>query len=56
MSLRRALFRQLPLVAALSAALCASAQAQSLIDLYEAARGYDASYISAKAQYEANLA
>lgn len=56
MSLHRALFRQLPLVTALSAALCASAQAQSLIDMYEAARGYDASYISAKAQYEANLA
>lgn len=56
MSLRRALFRQLPLAAALSAALCSTAQAQSLLDMYEAARGYDASYISAKAQYEANLA
>jgi outer membrane protein len=31
-------------------------QAQSLVDLYEIARGYDASFISAKAQYEANLA
>jgi outer membrane protein len=30
--------------------------AQSLVDLYEVARGYDASFISAKAQYEANLA
>jgi outer membrane protein len=56
MSLRRALFRQLPLAAALSAVLCSTAQAQSLLDMYEAARGYDASYISAKAQYEANLA
>ena len=56
MSLHRALFRQLPLVAALSATLCGSAQAQSLINMYETARGYDASYISAKAQYEANLA
>jgi outer membrane protein len=27
-----------------------------LVDLYEIARGYDASFISAKAQYEANLA
>jgi len=34
----------------------ATVQAQSLIDLYEVARGYDASFISAKAQYEANLA
>jgi outer membrane protein len=29
--------------------------AQSLQDLYEAARGYDAAYMSAKAQAEANV-
>ncbi|WP_374407751.1 TolC family outer membrane protein [Hydrogenophaga sp.] len=32
------------------------AQAQSLVDLYEAARGYDTTLQAAKAQYEANLA
>ncbi len=46
-------FRLLPLLLALG--LGASAQAQSLVDLYTAARGYDASYQSAKAQYDANL-
>ena len=34
----------------------AQAQAQSLMDLYGAARGFDASYQSAKSLYEANLA
>jgi len=33
-----------------------SAQAQSLTELYDSARGYDASYQSARAQYDANLA
>ena len=32
------------------------AQAQSLVALYESARAFDASYLSAKQQYEANLA
>jgi outer membrane protein len=31
-------------------------QAQSLVDLYTAARGYDATYQSAKAQYDATIA
>jgi outer membrane protein len=31
-------------------------QAQNLLDLYQAASGYDASFQAAKAQYEANLA
>jgi outer membrane protein len=31
------------------------AQAQSLVELYDAARGYDASYQSAKSQYEASV-
>ena len=33
-----------------------TAQAQSLAELYDSARGYDAGYQSARAQYEANLA
>ena len=37
-------------------AMSATAQAQSLIELYESARSYDASYQSAKLQYDANLA
>jgi outer membrane protein len=56
MKLSRALFRALPLAAALAFAFAPAAQAQSLVELYETARGYDASYISAKSQYEANLA
>lgn len=32
------------------------AQAQSLVDLYEAARGFDASYLSARAQFDASQA
>jgi outer membrane protein len=55
--LSRSLFKALPLVASLAMAFAAtSAQAQSLQELYDAARGYDAGYISAKAQFEANLA
>ncbi|MDB5883883.1 MAG: type secretion outer membrane protein TolC family [Polaromonas sp.] len=38
------------------AALAPLAQAQSLVDLYESARGFDAGYQSAKLQYDANLA
>lgn len=42
---------------AMLAASCAlSAQAQTLVELYESARGFDASYLSARQQYEANLA
>jgi outer membrane protein len=33
-----------------------SAQAQSLVELYEAARGFDATYLAARSQYEASLA
>jgi outer membrane protein len=47
--------RQLPLAMALTAAFVLPAQAQSLVELYDAARGFDASYQSAKALYEANL-
>jgi outer membrane protein len=57
MKLSRVVFRTLPLQAALALAFASQAsQAQSLIELYENARGYDATYVGARAQYEANLA
>jgi len=49
-------FRLLPLFAAVSMALALPVQAQSLVDLYESARGFDATYLSAKSQYDATLA
>jgi outer membrane protein len=48
--------RLLPLTLSLAAALTGTAQAQSLVQLYEAAKGYDASFKAAQAQYQANLA
>mgnify|MGYP000632659295 CR=1 FL=1 len=56
MSLTRTVFRTLPLTAAVMLAFASNAHAQSLVEMYEAARGYDAGFISAKALYEANLA
>ncbi len=50
------LLRMLPLSMAIGAALAGTAQAQSLVALYDAARAYDAAYQSARAQYDANLA
>ncbi|MDP1528045.1 TolC family outer membrane protein [Rhodoferax sp.] len=50
------ILRQLPLALALTAAFVLPAQAQSLVELFDAARGFDASYQSAKSLYEANLA
>ncbi len=47
--------RLLPLAFALAVAGIAPARAQSLLELYESARGYDAAWQSAKAQYDANL-
>ena len=46
------------LTAALAAALAASApaRAQSLVELYEAARGFDATYQSARSAYDAGVA
>jgi outer membrane protein len=41
---------------AISATFALPAQAQSLVDLYESARGFDASYQSAKSQFNATLA
>ncbi|MEO5672153.1 MAG: TolC family outer membrane protein [Ramlibacter sp.] len=55
MKLLRPTFRALPLVAALAAGFAAPAQAETLLSLYESARAYDASWQSAKAQYDANL-
>jgi outer membrane protein len=47
----------LPLSVTLAlAALSPLAQAQSLVELYESARAFDATYQSAKLQYDANLA
>lgn len=40
----------------LAGACTMTAQAQSLLELYDSARGHDASYQSTRAQYEANLA
>lgn len=48
--------RLLPLFVAVSAALALPVQAQSLVTLYESARSFDASYQSAKSQYDATLA
>ena len=56
MSLSRTVFRTLPLTAAVVLAFATNAQAQSLVEMFDAARGYDAGFISAKAQFEANLA
>src|SRR5450830_1158146 len=50
------LFRLLPLFVAVSSTLALPVQAQSLVDLYESARGFDATYQSAKSQYDATLA
>lgn len=48
--------RPLPLAFALATLFGGSAQAQNLVQMYEAARGYDASYQSALAQYTASVA
>jgi outer membrane protein len=49
------LLRLLPLSVALGAAFAGPVRAQSLLELYDSARGYDAAWQSAKAQYDANL-
>jgi len=48
--------RLLPLTLAITAAMTLPAQAQSLVDLYQSAKVFDASYQSAKSQYDATLA
>lgn len=49
-------FRLLPLIAIMGTALALPLQAQSLVDMYESARGFDASYQSSKSLYDATLA
>jgi outer membrane protein len=46
----------LPLLVALGAGLSGMAHAQSLVELYTSAKGYDAAFQSAKAQADANIA
>ncbi|MDO9234601.1 MAG: TolC family outer membrane protein [Aquabacterium sp.] len=43
---------QVAAMACLSTVACGFAQAENLVDLYQAAKGYDAAYLSAKAQAE----
>ena len=50
------LHRPLTLTFALAMVFSGSAQAQSLLELYESAQGYDATYQSAQAQYQATQA
>ncbi|MBN9408842.1 MAG: TolC family outer membrane protein [Burkholderiales bacterium] len=50
------LSRLLPIAAALGVLLAPAAHAQSLVELYESARAYDATYQSARLQYDATLA
>ena len=57
MNLSTLALRPLPVSAAIAALfLAAPVRAQSLVELYEAARAYDASFQSARALYEATLA
>ena len=48
--------RPLPLAFALATLFGGSVQAQNLVQMYDAARGYDANYQSALAQDNASLA
>ena len=48
--------RLVPLTLALGALFAAPVRAESLLQLYEAARANDAAWQSAKAQYDANIA
>ncbi|MGA8393756.1 MAG: TolC family outer membrane protein [Burkholderiaceae bacterium] len=48
--------RPLPLAFALATLFAGSVQAQNLVQMYEAARAYDAGYQSAKAQFDASIA
>lgn len=48
--------RLLPLSAALALGFCGAARAQGVLELYEAARAYDATWQSARSQYDANRA
>jgi outer membrane protein len=50
------LFQLLPLSVAVGAALALPVQAQNLVNLYESARSFDATYQAAKSQFDATLA
>ena len=56
MNCRPVLLRLLSLCLALGAGFASTAQAQSLVELFNAAKGYDASYQSAQAQAQATVA
>ena len=47
------LFRTLPLIAAMSMAFAGAAQAQSLVEMFDAARDFDAAFKSVQLQAEA---
>ena len=49
------LMRLLPLSAAIGLALAGPVRAETLLELYESARAYDATWQSAKSQYDANV-
>ncbi|RFP80070.1 TolC family outer membrane protein [Hydrogenophaga sp. SNF1] len=49
-------FRPMAVAALLALGAASGAQAQSLVQLFEAARGFDATYLAARSLYEANLA
>ncbi len=49
------MFRLLPLSVALGVAFTGAAHAENLLELYESARAYDATYQSARAQYDADV-
>ena len=51
-----ALFQRSTMSLLIGTALTGTAQAQSLIEIYDMAKGYDAAFQSAKSQYQANLA
>ena len=53
---RRPVMRQITLGALLALGGVGMVQAQSLVELYESARGYDATFLSARSAYEASLA
>jgi len=48
--------RLLPLTLAITTLLALPVQAQSLVELYQSAKAYDASYLAAKSQFDATLA
>ena len=50
------LFKRTSISLLIGMALAGTAQAQSLLEIYDMAKGYDAAYQSAKSQFQANLA